>query len=89
MSNCTCFRCQRKYSSPDPDDVAGDGRCPDCKELGKRAAFKVDIEMANKRQAREPSRIRQIFTEEEIRLGDTAGAAKRIRLADLGIVPQD
>lgn len=86
MATAQCFRCNKGFQSVDPDDIAGDGKCPECKEFSKKVALKVDIEMANRR-SNPVSRIRQMFTEEEILLGDKASAAKRINIRDLGITP--
>lgn len=92
MKQAICFRCQHKYESNDPDDLAGDGKCKPCKELSARIATQVDKQMAQKRMQDEApvSRIRQLFTEEEIRTGDMGkGGSRRINIKDLGITPLD
>jgi len=74
--NCRCFQCKTGYESNKEDDVAGDGRCPACAERAKLMALKVDVDMSNRRREGSPSRIRQLFTEEQIRTGlvlDNAG----------------
>ena len=85
---CQCFKCLKGYESENPDDIAGDGRCPDCAKEAARIALKVDLEMANKRAANPipKSRIRELFTEEEILKGEVAGT-RRINIKDLGITP--
>lgn len=86
MASCKCFRCGNGFDSINEDDVAGDGKCPNCIEASKRIAFKVDIDMAKKRSEKPMSRIRQLFTEEQILKGDMAGSP-RINIKDLGINP--
>lgn len=88
MGKANCFRCHQDYASNNQDDLAGDGKCAPCKELSKKIAFKVDIEMAKRRAERMPqvSRIRQLFTEEQIQKGEIAGSS-RINIKDLGINP--
>ena len=49
MASAKCFMCYKVYSTNDPDDIAGDGKCATCKETSKQAALKVDIQMANRR----------------------------------------
>ena len=87
MSEAICFQCKARFESPNPDALLGDSRCTACEEKAKKIAFKVDIEMAKRRLDPTPSRIRQLFSEEEILKGDIGGAVKRIGLADLGITP--
>lgn len=81
---CKCFRCGKGFESQNPDDVAGDGRCEACADMAKKIAFKVDIEMSNKRRLEPPteSRIRKIFTEEQI-LNGTAAGSPRINFKDI------
>jgi len=50
MTTAKCFVCNQEYGSDNPDDLAGDGRCPKCEEMRKAVAFKVDIEIAEKRK---------------------------------------
>lgn len=99
MASCKCFRCGKGYDSLNEDDIAGDGRCAECKEVAKKIALKVDIEIGNsRRKNRDKSRIRQLFTEDQIRDGfqvDLQGRilggvqSRPVRLADLGITPND
>ncbi len=91
MATCKCFLpgCTKTFDSVNEDDIAGDGRCPEHKEIGQKVAFKVDIEMSKLRRERGatgPSRMRQVFTEEEIRTGKTAdGRLPHFKARDLGI----
>ena len=89
MGTAKCFRCLKDYESNNPDDLEGDGRCDACKELGKKIAFKVDIDISNRRLHETPvkSRLREIFTEQEIIEGDVGKAMKTINMRDLGINP--
>ena len=86
-----CFLCNQPYESQNNDDLAGDGKCTPCKEKSKQIAFRVDIEMAKKRAANPTptSRIRQLFSEEEILKGDTIQLQKRLNIRDLGINPSN
>ena len=85
---CQCFKCLKGYESENPDDIAGDGRCPNCAEEAKRIALRVDLQMEQKVKAlrSETSRIRQLFTEEEILKG-SVDQNRRINIKDLGITP--
>jgi hypothetical protein len=60
MSTAQCFRCHNTYQSEHPDDLAGDGKCSTCKELSKQIAFKVDMEMAERRKHLTPSNLEQL-----------------------------
>ena len=50
MANVKCFRCNQGFNSNDLDDIAGDGKCDSCKEISKKIALQVDIEIAEKRK---------------------------------------
>lgn len=80
-----CFRCGEDFGSNDPDDLAGDGRCPKCKEIGKRAAAQTDKKIAAMRLAN-PDRFHTPHTEVIKNLVEKGG---RINIRDLGISPSD
>ena len=86
MATCECFQCKKGYDSKNPDDIAGDGKCFACNERSKKLAFKIDIEMAERRKNNPipESNIRKFFTEEQILKGEIAGSP-RINFKDLGI----
>ena len=86
MSFCKCFRCGKGFESVNPDDVAGDGRCPNCEEKAAKIAKAVDIQLAKQRLGVLPakSRIRELFTEEQIQKGEIAGS-HFLKSRELGI----
>ena len=61
MARSQCFQCGKGYDSNNPDDIAGDGRCPPCKEFAKKVAFEIDIKMAEYRRKNpiSPSRYKR------------------------------
>ena len=84
---CIVPVCGREYQPEDPED--GPDKCQDCRKRSAEIAFKVDIEIG-KRRANQPaptSRIRELFTEEQIRDGEIAGGNNRFNIRDLGITP--
>lgn len=83
---CIMPNCEREYQ-PEIEDDDPD-KCDECRKRSAEVAFKVDIEMGKRRSAMpvETSRIRQLFTEEQIRDGDLGkGDAPRINARDLGL----
>lgn len=95
MTNCKCFQCKTDYQSANPDDIAGDGRCPSCAERAKAMAIKVNAEVSAQRFA-DRSNLRDFVDEEQIQglkidpaTGRVIGgkAIEPIRLNSLGITP--
>ena len=80
---CKCFRCGNGYNSSNPDDVAGDGRCPACAELGKKIAFELDIKMAEFRRKNpiQPSPYKKLLEQ----LPSDANGRIIINARDLGV----
>ena len=85
MTGAKCFRCGQNYGSNDPDDIEGDGRCPKCEEVGKRAAAETDKKIAAMRLAN-PDRFHNPNSEIIKNLIEKGG---RINARDLGITPRD
>ena len=84
MNAAVCFKCGNKYGSNDQDDLAGDGKCPPCKELSKRVALKVDLEIAERRRNNPlPKNPRSEIIHDLLQNGG------RINIRDLGITPHD
>lgn len=86
---CIVPDCGRDYTPEDPED--GADKCFECRKRSQEIAFKVDIEIGQRR-ANAPqlptSRIRQLFSEEQILNGDLAGSP-RLNMRDLGIGPSN
>jgi len=83
MKTAVCFQCSKEYPGKNEDDMAGDGRCPTCTEVAKRAAFKVDIEMAKRRSAGLGK-----GNERNAILKDLLNKGGRINIRELGITPR-
>lgn len=98
MATVKCYRCKTEYdANNDPDALEGYGRCAPCEQLAKQIAFKVDIEMAEKRR-NTPAHVPML----DQLLGDgaaqgfavdlagrMAGSSKPVSLAQLGIDKKD
>ena len=57
MRDVSCFICGKRFKSDNPDDIAGDGKCSRCIEVGKKAAYEVDMKMAAFRRANPIPRV--------------------------------
>lgn len=79
---CKCFVCGAEYGSENPDDQAGDGRCKDCELKRKAVAFKVDIEIGERR------RLNPIVRDQRSEMiQDVIKNGGHISARDLGIHP--
>lgn len=86
---CIMPNCDRNYKPEFEED--GPDKCEECRQKSAEIAFKLDIQFGERKRNEAPmqetSRIRQLFTEEEIRKGDLGkGSSKGINIRDLGIL---
>lgn len=44
------MRCGKGFNGELDYEIEGDGKCPECVELGKKIALKVDLEMERRRK---------------------------------------
>lgn len=84
--NAKCFKCGADFPSDNPDDLYGDGQCANCIDKGKRIAFKLDIEFAQKR-ANNPAPVNERAAMIQDLIHNPGNT--RINLRDLGIEPHD